>query len=165
MKQDLADTNPQLQEHFSLMNAPIPGQSLTNDPENPYPWEKAPEFTVLQEAIDFLFVTLTEEAALEGLVESAMQGGTIMELTRLVLFKGFTDGKWNPDLFLLLVEPTAYMIMGILERAGVSDYIVMDDDDEDLFGASLPEETKENLNNKEAPETVEVPSPSLMARQ
>ena len=89
-----------------------------------------------------------------------------MELTRLVLFKGFTEGKWNADLFLLLVEPTAYMIMGILERAGVNDYIVMNDDDEDLFGAELSGEVKENLNNKEAPDDIVEPtSPSLMARQ
>ena len=25
----------------------IPGQSLTNDPDDPYPWEKPPEFTDL----------------------------------------------------------------------------------------------------------------------
>ena len=23
---------------------PVPGQSLTNDPDNPYPWESPPEF-------------------------------------------------------------------------------------------------------------------------
>ena len=163
---ELLDTTPELQEHFSRMDGPIPGEGLTSDPDDPYPSEQPPEFTVLQEAIDYLFVTLTEEASYEGLVESALGGGTIMELTRLVLFKGFTEGKWNADLFLLLVEPTAYMIMGILERAGVNDYIVMNDDDEDLFGAELSGEVKENLNNKEAPDDIVEPtSPSLMARQ
>ena len=148
------------------MDAPIPGEGMISDPDDPYPWEQPPEFTVLQEAVDYIFVTLTAEENYEGLVESAMSGGTIMELTRLILFKGFTEGKWNADLFLLLVEPTAYMVMGILERAGVNDYIVMNDSDEDLFGAMLPEETAENLAEKKAPDNlVEPTSPSLMARQ
>lgn len=163
---ELLDTNPGLQAHFAKMDGPIPGEGLTSDPADPKPWEQPPQFTVLQEAIDYLFATLTEEETLEGLVEAALGDGTIMELTRLVLFKGFTEGKWNPDMFLLLVEPVAYMIMGILERAGVSDYIVMNDDDEDLFGAELSEESKENLNKREAPEdTIEPTAPSLMVRE
>lgn len=163
---ELLNTDPELQAHFAKMDAPIPGEGMVSDPDDPAPWEQAPQFTVLQEAIDYLFATLTEEKSYEGLVESALNGGTIMELTRLVLFKGFTEGKWNPDLFLLLIEPTAYMIMGILERAGVNDYIVMNDEDEDLFGAELSEEVKENLTKKKAPDDlVEPTSPSLMARQ
>ena len=47
-----------------------------------------------------------------------------------------------------------------------NDYIVLNDDDEDLFGAELSGEVKENLNNKEAPDDIVEPtSPSLMARQ
>ena len=69
---------------------------------------------------------------------------------------------------LMLVEPTSYMIMGLLERSGVDDYIIMEDEDEDLFGAEVPEEMMEGLKEKEVPEEVQEKiseTPSLMARQ
>ena len=85
-----------------------------------------------------------------------MSGATVMELTRLYLFKGFTEGKWNPDLMLMLIEPIAYMIMGLLERAGVNDYTVIEDDEEDLFGVEMPQEMTEGMTTKEeVPEEVE----------
>ena len=165
---DLLDTEPELQKHFAKMDAPIPGEGMVSDPDDPYPWEQPPEFTVLEEAVDYLFVSLTEEEALAGLVDSALNGATIMELSKLALFKGFTEGKWNTDLMLMLVEPTSYMIMGLLERSGVDDYIIMEDEDEDLFGAEVPEEMMEGLKEKEVPEEVQEKiseTPSLMARQ
>ena len=39
------------QNRFSF-ERPMPGQSLTNDPNQPWPWEKAPEFTNLDDAIE-----------------------------------------------------------------------------------------------------------------
>ena len=51
-----------------------------------------------------------------------------MDTTRLLLFTGFTEGKWNPDLLLLLIEPVAYMIMALAERADIE--IIIDNDDE-----------------------------------
>ena len=27
------------------LRRPVPGESLTNDPEKPWPWEQAPQFT------------------------------------------------------------------------------------------------------------------------
>ena len=36
----------------------IPGQSLTNDPEQRYEFEKAPEITNLREGIEFVFVKI-----------------------------------------------------------------------------------------------------------
>ena len=58
---------------------------------------------------------------------------------------------------LILIEPVAYMIMGLLERAGVNDYVVMDDeDDEDIFGVQMPQEMTEGMATKEeVPEEVE----------
>ena len=43
-----------------------------------------------------------------------------MELSQVILFKGFTEGKWNPDLMMLLAEPLAYMLMALAERQGIN---------------------------------------------
>ena len=47
-----------------------------------------------------------------------------------MLFKGFTEGKWNPDLMLLLAEPLAFMLIALAERQGI-DYVINNDDDEE----------------------------------
>jgi len=164
----MEEPNPQLQEYLGKMDRPIPGQSLTEDPETPQSYTSAPEFTVVKEALEYIFVTMTdEEATYENIMSSISRGVSIMELTQLVLFAGFNEGKWNPDLMLLLVEPTAYMIMGLAEKAGL-DYEITDDDDEgDLFGAKMPEETKQALESKEIPEETMAQiesTPSLMER-
>ena len=49
---------------------PIPGQSLTNSVDNPYPWEGPPEFTKVDEAIDAIVTNLlTEEGKLLSVIE------------------------------------------------------------------------------------------------
>ena len=171
--------NKQLEEYQSRMDRPIPGQSLTEDPASPQPYTSAPEFTVIQEALDYLFVTLTEEETYENIMSSIARGVSIMEITQLVLFAGFNEGKWNPDLMLLLAEPTAYMLMGLAERAGI-DYEITDEKDDEInvFGAKMPEESSKKLENREIPEEslqqiestdlpslMERPQPSLMQRQ
>jgi hypothetical protein len=53
-----------------------------------------------------------------------------MELTQAMLFKGFSEGKWNPDLMFLLAEPVAYMLIALAERQGI-DYIVHNEEAND----------------------------------
>ena len=168
------ETNPDLQEYFGKMDRPIPGESLTEDPDVAQPYTDSPEFTVPQEAIDYMFDTMTEEGNYETLMQGLLDGATVMELTRLLLFSGFNEGKFNPDLMTILIEPTAYLIMGLAERAGI-EYTVMEDDEEEMFGVSVdrpemkdPEELSEEaqqalekVENMEEPETAPV---SLMAK-
>ena len=168
------DTTPELNEYFAKMDRPIPGQSLTEDPDSQQPYTASPEFTVPQEAIDYLFDQMTQEENYIPLMDSILTGTTIMDATRLILFSGFNEGKWNPDLMILLIEPTAYMIMGLAERAGI-EYEVQEDDEEDVFGASvqrpefkepseLSEETQDVMERVESVELPEMPEQSLMAR-
>ena len=175
----IEQSNKQLEEYQSRMDRPIPGQSLTEDPDSPQPYTSSPEFTVIQEALDYIFVTTTEEEAYENIMSSIARGVSIMELTQLILFAGFNKGKWNPDLMLLLAEPTAYMLMGLAEKAGI-DYEVTDEKDDEInvFGAKMPKEEAQQLESKEIPEEalqqveskdlpslMERPQPSLMQRQ
>ena len=41
-------------ELVNPFNRPIPGQSLTNPVDDPYPWESPPKFTKVNEALDFV---------------------------------------------------------------------------------------------------------------
>lgn len=109
-------------EFLGQMQRPIPGQSLTNSPDSPYPWEQPPEFTETQPAIESLYVSLTEDDAYEAIVDLIDADNTIADAAQIVLYAGFEEGLWNPDLMTLLIEPTMYLIMGLVERAGRLEY-------------------------------------------
>ena len=117
-------------EVLGQMQRPIPGQSLTNSPDTPYPWEQPTEFTEIQPAIESMFINLTEDDAYGALVDIIDSGNTIAEAAQIILFAGFEEGLWNPDLMTLLIEPTMYLIMALVERAGRVEYKIDRDPDE-----------------------------------
>ena len=98
---------------------PVPGQSLTNSPEQPYKWEQPSEFVNTGEATTYVFGLLTEPETTSNLLLSITNGVSIIDLASIVLYSGFLEGKWNPDLMTLLVEPTMFMIMALAEKADI----------------------------------------------
>lgn len=112
-----------------MFDAPIPGQSLTNSPDNPYPFERPPEFVDLQKATDYLFEKLMDKDLSADVIDLIADGVPISILATATVFRGFAEGKWTPDLMLLLLEPTMYILLFMAEQAGV-DYVLegpMDD--------------------------------------
>lgn len=138
-----------LRKHFISAKRSIPGQSLTNDPNNRAPFEKAPEFTVLRDAIEYLFVKFTDETFYIPTMQKISEGVPIMEMVQLVLFTGFTKGKWNPDLMLLLAEPATYMLMAFAERAGINDYTIYNGEEDEEAAEEVA------LDNKVEKELIE----------
>ena len=105
------DQNQQFQDHLANMDRPIPGESLTEDPDIAQSYVGSPEFTKPQEALDYLFTVLSGESSYVPMMSALAENSTVMEMTQMILYAGFNEGKWNPDLMMLLIEPTAYMIM------------------------------------------------------
>jgi len=97
----------------------IPGQSLTNSPDQPYNWEKPTEYTSPREAMLYVFESLTVPETTTNVLLSLSNGVGIIDIASITLYAGFLEGKWNPDLMLLLMEPTMYMLMAIAEKADV----------------------------------------------
>jgi hypothetical protein len=143
---------------------PIPGQSLTTDPANPAPYEKPPQFTTVHEASEHIFIKLIDETAYVKMISVLNDGVPIMDIGQTILFKGFTEGKWNPDLMMLLIEPVAYMILALAERAGIDPVIYRDEDvdmeeEERLFGREVDLNKMNRL--KELMTTSSVPKGAL----
>ena len=111
-------------KHLAAGPRPIPGQSLTADPDNPRPFEQPPEYVSIHEAAEFIFGNLIQKENYIGVMEELMDGRSVMELTQVTLFAGFYKGLWNPDLMLLLLEPVAYMVLALAERAGIEPTII-----------------------------------------
>ena len=136
-------------EAIGKAGRPIPGQSLTNDPESKYPWEGPPQFTNFKEALDYIVAELIEEEVYVSVVSGIGQGVPISEVGMQVLYAGFKAGKWNPDLMMMLVEPLMYIIIALCEKAGVtySLYSGDDDSDEDDDGVSAESTQFEKLKS------------------
>ena len=97
----------------------IPGQSLTNSPEEPYNWERPSEYSNPREAMLYVFETLTVPETTTNVLLSLSNGVGVVDIASITLYSGFLEGKWNPDLMTLLMEPTMYMIMALSEKAGI----------------------------------------------
>ena len=149
------DENPlraAFMKNAQKMERPIPGQSLTNDPEAPLPFEQPPRFVDKTDALEYLFASFVEEKKYLALMGALEQGMPIMDLTKLLLVSGFQDGLWNYDLLLILIEPAAYMIMALAERAEVEFQIINPEEDdeadeEELYGKPLPDEERYRLGS------------------
>tara|TARA_R100000808_G_scaffold245_1_gene1418 strand:+ start:362 stop:997 length:636 start_codon:yes stop_codon:yes gene_type:complete len=149
--------DPAIQESVAndrlSLDRPIPGESLTNDPDNPYPFETTPEYANRTDALEYLFASFVEEGSYEKLLNLMANDIPVMTLSQVFIYKGFIEGKWNPDLMLMLAEPTAYILMALAERAGVDYKIIPDEDDDELtdeerLGEPEPEDEEYKLFGK-----------------
>lgn len=111
-------------------NQPIPGSSMTNDPDNPSPYSRSPEFTDTNKALESIVDELMAKSNLDGLIDSLMQGAPADGLARVVVEQGFAAGKWNPDLAILLAEPVTYLILSIGELTQSNPTLSDDGNDE-----------------------------------
>ena len=100
-------------------DAPVPGQSLTDTPGN-YPWEHPPQFTDPEEATEFIWQTLHTEEFMEQVIGMLDAGVPIEAITRVIVFGGFVEGKFTPDVGFLITEPVMKMLMAIGVRAGIN---------------------------------------------
>ena len=107
----------------------IPGQSLTNDPNQPYNWEKPAEYSNPKEAMLYVFETLTVPETTTNVLLSLSNGVGVIDIASITLYSGFLEGKWNPDLMILLMEPTMYMVMALAEKADIEYNLEAGDDE------------------------------------
>ena len=99
-------------------DAPIPGQGLTDEPGN-YPWEHPPQFTDVVEASEFVWDRLHRPAFTEQVLAMLDAGIPVEALGRIIIFNGFMEGKWNPDVAFLIAAPVMKMIATMGITAGV----------------------------------------------
>ena len=131
--------NPEIAEVNQKGLFPVPGHSLTNSPENPYPFEGPPEFTDVHTAIRFMWGNLIEDDAYTEVIKMIDNEVPLMHIVKGILFVGFNEGKWDPNLMMLLTEPLMYMLLALAERAGLDP--VFEDESAEMLD-EYEEETK-----------------------
>ena len=108
---------------------PMPGESLTRDPDQRLPFEGSPRFTDRTDALEYFFEMFIEEENYVSIMDTLESGVSIMEIVQVFLMQGFQEGLFNPDLMMILAEPLAYMLAALAERAEV-EFTIMGDEDE-----------------------------------
>ena len=112
-----------------VFERPIPGQSLTNSPEQKYPWDNPPEITSQREATERVFLDLIKPDNMETVSTLMADGMPVADVAQMLLMAGFTKGKFNPDMMLNLLEPTMFMLLSIAEKIGLDPKITREDDE------------------------------------
>tara|TARA_R110002012_G_scaffold112588_1_gene258393 strand:+ start:2795 stop:3427 length:633 start_codon:yes stop_codon:yes gene_type:complete len=140
---------------------PIPGQSLTADPETKRPFESPPQHTTFKEALEETVGELLLEENYMPLMKAVSDGMPITDIALQMGYVGFREGKWNPDLMMMMLEPLMYTVMALAEKAGIK-YRIDDEDDGDDED-TLAEEKTSNIAKiaKQKLETNKMPSRSL----
>ena len=109
-------------------DAPLPGQGLTMEP-GALAMERPPQFTDPNEAAEYIFKQLTQPKQVVKLVLLLKEGTPIEYIVRTVLFTGVINGKWTPDLTLLLFNITMWQVEAIAKMKKI-DYKTLNDDKE-----------------------------------
>jgi hypothetical protein len=105
-----ADNNP--------FDAPVPGQGLTDKPGN-YPWEHPTQYTDTSEAADYVWDKLTQPQFAEQVIAMLDAGIPVEAIGRIIIFTGFAEGKWTPDVAFIIAGPVMKMITAVGIHGGV----------------------------------------------
>jgi hypothetical protein len=148
-----------------LAAQPIPGQSLTNEPGN-VPWEQPPQYVTLNEVVNLYVERLTTREGVDGLLDFVKQGGTLMDITNVLIKGAMMKGLHTIDVGFLAVPIIIELMKTICDMNGVS-YVVEPEDmekateiSEDLAKSVLDEA----LARVKADEDVMPASTGLMAK-
>lgn len=107
-------------------DGPIPGENYTSDTKN-YPWHRPPEFTDLDDAIDYTIAKFTKKDNAFGLITMLEMGMSIAVITRTYVISGIGQGRWTPDFAVLLSGPVARIIQLMAKSYDVEADLGIDD--------------------------------------
>jgi hypothetical protein len=161
MELDKAKPNKFEETGRNPFNAPIPGESLTQNPDQKFPWEQQPEINDVDTAIKEVFINLTERNTLIELLNILNNGQPVDEIAQIVAYRGMSVGKYNSDLMLLLLEPIMYLIIAIAEEYEIEPVIyegmdsdIADEEDTDVAIEKNKTEVKPKINKDSVPSSL-----------
>jgi len=133
MAEKIIDTEYE-RANINPFNAPTPGESLTSSPDMPHAWERPPELTEQDVAMEEIYMEITSDDNLMPLIDIINDGVPLDQLAQVILYRGYTQGKFNPDLMLMLAEPTIYLLVAIADYADIKDYVLYEGEEDDPEG-------------------------------
>ena len=143
------------------LDAPIPGQSLTDEPGN-YPWEHPPKTPSIVEATDYVYESIMKPENMERMFTLLRMGIPIEALVKIITFSGFLEGRWTVDTAKLLEPIVAMMVAGEAAIAEIPAKVNMGDAENTDFFRDMAERKIDMKQAKEMPMIeMDEPAPQL----
>lgn len=143
------DSTPSYEEpSTNMFDAPIPGQSLTDEPGN-YPWEHPPQTASIEEATDAVYESIMDKENMARMFTLLRMGIPIEALVKVITFSGFLEGKWTVDVAKLLEPIVAMMIAGEAALAEIPAKVNMGDAEDENFFRDMAERKLDMKQDKE----------------
>jgi len=105
-----------------MIDAPIPGQSLTNEPGS-YPWEKPPKLNTVDEVISNYLPMFNNEDMVIDLLNQMEAGIPITSIVSLITKSGTMIGLHSIDTGLLASPVLVEMLISVADASDV-DYVI-----------------------------------------
>ena len=163
---DINKTEPNEFEKANVnpFNSPVPGEALTQSPEQRLPWEQPPRHTEVKPVMEEIFIQITEKENLIELLGLFMKKQPVDEIAQVILYKGATSGLFNMDLMLMLVEPTMYLLIAIAEEYDIEPVIYEGQDVDLAEKEDIDTVKKETLGKQVGQVRKDAVPPSLLQR-
>ena len=134
--------------NVNRLDAPIPGQSLTDEPGN-YPWEHPPKTPSIEEATDYVYESIMKPENMERMFTLLRMGIPIEALVKIITFSGFLEGRWTVDTAKLLEPIVAMMVAGEAAIAEIPAKVNMGDAENTEFFKDMSERKRDMIQAKE----------------
>lgn len=115
------------ERYYDQFNVAPPGHSLTED-NSKWPWGRPAEMADPDEALDRAIESIMQPKTKQELFKLLMVGVSVEVLVEGMLFQGFRDGKYTPDVGLLIKGPLGIVIADMAEEEGIP-YRLFENDD------------------------------------
>lgn len=163
-----------IEEQKPLLDAPIPGMSMTHE-LGARPWQTAAQFTTVDEAIEYYMSRMATEEYMEQAVEVLEMGVAVTDIANTMQMAGVMEGKHSIDVGMLVTPLIMEMLMLIGDNADIDYDDGLTDIKEDTVSDSTLEKMRKEMKSRidevddevkevEQPDTEEVKS-GLMVRR
>ena len=119
-----------------MFNAPIPGQSLTNEPKN-YAWENPPRMVSPEESLMWHLDKLSEPKRTKAVVEMLALGLDVRTLVEGILRAAVFEGQHSVDVSLIIAPIIHEYIVGSAEVANIDYKEGFEEDDDEISNEEL----------------------------
>lgn len=101
-----------------LLDAPIPGQSLTAEPGN-YPWEQPPQLNTVDEAVEHYTPMFGEEEILSGILSHIEGGVALTTMADLITKGGVMTGLHSIDVGIMVAPVLVELMISSADAADI----------------------------------------------
>ena len=107
-----------IEQQSPLLDAPIPGMSLTHE-LGARPWQQPAQFPTVDATIEYYMDRMATEEFMEQVVEVLELGVPVTTIANTMQMSGVMEGKHSIDVGMLTIPLIMEMLMLIAENAGI----------------------------------------------